>query len=217
MKGLPEFHDVFVNGAISKFGTIRILENTCRNGMPLYDYSSYQSGWESEDAYLSSPVIGHRPIEPDDGAEYYHPVFHQYADGKHRAEIVSNSFVIFDENGIGVTVILAKELKPVLLGETQCKVHPSGYVYAANFSKRSLDELLAGKPPRYCDNSVFAKVDPSLAGTDVIEFWFAGFGKEERAVFYPDGRAIPCTTGRPLAYKRWGRLEPPLKDPFSRE
>ncbi len=186
---------VLHGGAISRYGTIKILHSS-----------------------VPAPSVH----DSHAGLELYGPILQKHSKGKHRARIVGDRVeVISRARGTRVARLTYRDLMWVntALDNNQVRVMPNGYLFHLERGQyreafptdwtrsmiEALDDALARVKPAMLDNSPFTRVSPSLAGKILVCLELSG---RVYRVFTQDGKPVRSITHRPLAYKRWGQKAP---------
>ncbi|TSC95424.1 MAG: hypothetical protein Athens101410_555 [Parcubacteria group bacterium Athens1014_10] len=178
-----------VNGGISSFGTVRVLDKS------------------------------HLNILSADGWELYSDKLYKYARWKDECDVgISEKKIIIKKGRLLIDKISIKNLSIVFCTWIN-KVIWNGYLFAIGsdhslFFKdpinsssfkiviENLRRIERGKKPNYFNNSVFIKVDSALEGRKVIvkDFYHK---KDAYLVFSEEGEKISFQITRPFSLKRW--------------
>lgn len=188
------FRNSFVagNGMIDPWGTIRILDNDARPEQ------------------TSDGTLATRPGLPVWSAELV-----SFGRRGFRAVIKANRIGVINTGGKLITEIPFTKFKVADIDRAIVRQNgwldifietPDPESEWRRLSK-SLRQAQAGQRPEFLDNSSFVRVDRKLHRRRVILVSF-GLDREQAKVFTQQGKEIPCSVSRPLAFKKWGVPEP---------
>lgn len=185
-------------GKIDPWGTIRLLNKTVEEPS------------EDDERYTAFKNC----IELQPGLKVWSKKLVPYGKmGGYRAVIANEVVEVVAEDGVVVEEIPHSDFIVVEVRESL--VHNNGYLectlgrgtelHDGTWAQiiPALEQAAKGEKPEFCDNSPFVKVDPKLAGQEVIQLRHGTYDGEDAMVYSRDGEHIHSTFHFPLSYAKW--------------
>ena len=206
MKSAEFLHDSYVrqNGRIFPGGVIRIYSDEVQDdgveggGLECWSEDLVKFGTDEYCARISRP-----------SADFL-VVFNRET-GKEVAMIPSNK--VHTAMVWMVKVMPGGFLDAIGSMETE---YPTIHSGMSNLLLGSLEKAIKGERPALLDNSVFVKVDPSLAGQILIKVEIGECCPDKYIVFTKDGKLIESQQESWLSYAKWDPENDPITNPKAR-